>query len=179
MQLQYHSLRYLLILFFFALVILNIRISLQLYCEYSTCICTSLDPCFSMSASIGFRQYCHWLSVYRFDFWSAFRFIFLPVSVSAYITANSACICTSCYSFFSLSHCLSLNVYTSVRMYDRSFLVYMYVSWSVFLSLFLSLFMSVFDYIVTDCTYIGISLIQRFCLSLCTYVFLSVRVYYR
>ena len=34
------------------------------------------------------------------------------------------------------SHFLSLNVYTSVRIYHHLFLMYMYMSWSVFLSLF-------------------------------------------
>ena len=38
---------------------------------------------FSLSASIGFRQYCHWFSVYnKFVFWSAFRFIFLSICLS-------------------------------------------------------------------------------------------------
>ena len=46
--------------------------------------------------------------------------------------------------------------------------VYVRILIRVSLTLFLWLFMSVFGYIVTDCTYIGISLIPRFCLSLCT-----------
>ena len=72
---------------------------------HCSCICTSLDACFSvfsLNASIGFRLYCHWLSVYRFVSWSAFLSVFLFVLVSAYIAANSACICTSLYPYFSL-----------------------------------------------------------------------------
>ena len=132
---------------------------------------------FSLSASIGFWQYCHWLSVYRFVFWSAFRFVFLPVSVFAYITANSACICTSFYSFFSLSLFIFECLYQCPNV--LSFILGVYVRSLIRVSLSFSFIMSVFGYIVTDCTYIGISLIPRFCLPLCTYVFLSVRVYYQ
>ena len=128
---------------------------------------------FSLSASIGFRQYCHWLSVYnKFVFWSAFRFIFLSVSVSAYITANSACICTSLYLCFSLSltvyfwmfipeseciivhswcictyldPCFSLfffDCYVCVRLYCHWLYVYRYISYCAFLSISLYLCLS-------------------------------------
>ena len=76
---------------------------------HCTCICTSLDTCFSvfsLNDSLGFRLYCHWLSVYRFVSWSVFLSMFLFVWVFAYIAANSACICTSLYLCFPLTFCL-------------------------------------------------------------------------
>ena len=76
------------------------------------CISSSLDPHFS-------------------------SFFSLSVSIFAYIPANSTCICTSLQLPVFPAHFLSFNVYTSVRIYHHSFLMYMFVSWSVFLSLFL------------------------------------------
>ena len=106
---------------------------------HCTCICMSRDPCFSalyLNASMGFRLYFHWLSVYSSldpHFSSCFS---LSVWIFAYITANSTCICTSLQLPVFPSHFLSFSVYISVRIYHHSFLMYMYVSWSVFLSLF-------------------------------------------
>ena len=45
----------------------------------------SMWPCFSvfsLNGFIGFRLYCHWLSVYRFVSWSAFLSMFLSVCLS-------------------------------------------------------------------------------------------------
>ena len=107
-----------------------------------TRICTSLDPCLFLSSLwVPLSVFGNivndfpWIISSSFDPYFDLSFC-LSVSVFAYMTANSACICTSLYSCFSLSHCFSLNVYTRVRMYYCSFLVCMYVSWSVFLSLF-------------------------------------------
>ena len=152
---------------------------------------------FSLSASIGSWQYCHWLSVYRFVFWSAFRFVFLPVSVFAYITANSVCICTSFYSFFSLSlfifECLyqcpnvlsfilgvyvrslirvslsfSFIVYVCVRLYCHWLYVYRYISYSAFLSISLYLCLSQCPVILSViCMYVN----KRFHLSQCVTAF--------
>ena len=147
---------------------------------------------FSVNALIGFRQYCLWLSVYRSVSWSAFRFIFLSICLSIRVY-NRLILRVYVRHFTRVSLSLfSLNVYTSVRMYYRSFVVYMYVSWSVFLSLFFSdclylclailslivcifrvfvylsipLSLSVSGYI-TDCMWIGTCFDPRFSLSLC------------
>ena len=66
-----------------------------------TCICTSLDPCFSLSS------------------------LRVPLSIFGNIGTHCSCIISSSFdphfdlyfSRVSLSHCLSLNVYTSVKMY--------------------------------------------------------------
>ena len=90
----------------------------------------------------------------------------LSVSVSAYIIANSACICTSCYSFFSLSLFIFECLYQRPNV--LSFILGVYVRILSCVSLSFSLIVYVCGCIVTDCTYIGISLTPRFCLSLCT-----------
>ena len=134
---------------------------------HCTCICTSLDArfsVFSLNASIGFRLYCHWLSVYTFVSWSAFLTMFLFVSVSAYIAANFACICTSLYLCFPLTFChwictpvseyiiihswcictsfdpcfclsFSMIVYVCVRLYRHWLYLYRYVCYSAYLSI--------------------------------------------
>ena len=55
------------------------------------CICTYLDPCFSLSFSlivyVCVRLYCHWLYVYRYISYSAF------LSISLYLSfSESGCI---------------------------------------------------------------------------------------
>ena len=80
-----------------------------------TCICTSLDPCFSLSSlwmplsvfgNIVTDFPCIVLSL-DLHFYLCFS---LSVSVSAYITAKSACICTSFYGCFFLTFCLSVCI---------------------------------------------------------------------
>ena len=138
-----------------------------------TCICTSLRPYLSL--------FSLWMPLKIFSYivtdrtcivsslGSHFCLCFsLSVSVNACITANIACICTSLYPCFCLFLCL--NVYSSVRIYYHSFLVYMYVSWSVFLSLF-----SVIVYICVRLychwlygyRYVSYSASLSICLSLC------------
>ena len=84
---------------------------------------------FSLNASIGFQLYCHWSFVYSVVPWFVFLSMFLSVSVNACITSNIACIYPSLYPCFSLSF-LSLNVYSSVRIYFHSL-----DSWCIFTSL--------------------------------------------
>ena len=84
------------------------------------------------------------------------------VLVNAYITANIAYICTSLYSL-SLCFCLWMCIPVSEDIIHSWCIC---TSLNLCLSLFLWLFIFVFGYIVTDCTYIGASLIPRFCLSL-------------
>ena len=86
-----------------------------------TCVCTCLDPCFSLSSL--------WMPLSGFgkivtdcpcivSCLNPHFCLCLSVSVSAYITTNFACTLP-----VFLSHFLSLNVYTSVRKY-HSVLVY-------------------------------------------------------
>ena len=90
---------------------LSLWISLLVFGSYIvthwTCICTSLDPCFSLSSvwmllsvfgNIVIDCPCI-VSSLDLHF---YLFFSLSVWVSAYITANSACICTSIYPCFSL-----------------------------------------------------------------------------
>ena len=98
----------------------------------------------------------------------------LSVSISAYITANSACICTSLYLCFPLTFChwmcipvseyiiildvyvrllirvsvslFCMIVYVCVRLYRHWLYVYRYVSYSAYVSIPLSL--SVSGYII-------------------------------
>ena len=116
---------------------------------------------FSLNASIGFHLYCHWLFVYSVVLWFVFLSMFLSVSVNGCITANIPCICPSLYPFFCLSFCLWMCIPFTW------FLVYMYVTWSVFLSL-----------LFCDCLYLWsaiLSLIVRIyiCLLFCVFVYLS------
>ena len=100
-----------------------------------------------------------------------------------------------CIYFFSSRYLFSfsLNIRISVRQYCDTFLrLYIYVYFYVdrhpegkhrftnttgfqlhchWLSVYSWLFISVLGYIVTDCTYIGTSLIPRFCLSLSLCIF--------
>ena len=132
---------------------------------------------FSLTAPIGFQLYCHWLSVYSFISWSTFLSM-LSLSKYPRILPLISRVYVRHITRVSLS--LFLNVYASVRIYYHSVFVFIFVFWSVFLSLFfLWLFLCVFGYFVTDCMYIGISRIPRFCLSLYACDSLSVRVYYR
>ena len=142
---------------------------------HCTCICTSLDTCFSvfsLNDSLGFRLYCHWLSVYRFVSWSAFLSMFLFVWVFAYIAAvlrvyarHFTCVSLSLYclwictpvSEYIIIHswcictcldpcfCLSLSmiVYVCVRLYRHWLYVYRYVFYSAYLSISLYVFVSV------------------------------------
>ena len=88
---------------------LSLWISVLVFGGYivTHCICTSLDPCFSL--------YSLWMLLPVFGniitdcpyIVSSFAVHFYPcfslfVSLSAYITANSACICTSLYPCFSV-----------------------------------------------------------------------------
>ena len=136
-----------------------------------TRICTSLDPCLFLSSlwvplSVfgNIVNDCPWIISASFDLYFDLSFC-LSVSVFAYMTANSACICTSLYSCFSLSLFFFECLYQSPNVLLFILGVYVRILIRVSLSLFLWLFMSVFGYIVTDCTYVGISLIPLFCLS--------------
>ena len=112
---------------------------------------------FSLNASIGFHQYCHWLFVYSVVPWFVFLSMFVSVSVNA-------CICPSLYPFFSLF--VFECVFHSLDSW------YICTSLDLCFCFSFSLFIFVVGYIGTDCTYIGMSLILRFYLSfpLCFWV---------
>ena len=134
---------------------------------------------FSLNASIGFQLYCHWSFVYSVVPWFIFLSMFLSVKVNACITANITCICPSLYQCFSLSFCLWMCIPVSEYIFIHLILgVYVRLLIRVSVSPFLWLFVVVVGYIVTDCTYIGTSVILCFCLSLFSSVFLIVPVYY-
>ena len=74
---------------------------------HCTCICSSLDPCFSLSFLWMLLSFfgnivtdCPYI-VLSLDMHFCLCFS-LAVSICAYSTANSACICTSLYPCFSL-----------------------------------------------------------------------------
>ena len=74
------------------------------------------------------------------------------------------------FTCVSLSHILSLNVYSSVRIYHHSFLVRMYVYWSVFLSLFFLWFLCLCSAILSQLyvyRYISYSAFLSISLYLC------------
>ena len=101
-----------------------------------TCFYKSLDPyfsVFSLNASICFRLHCHWLSVCRFVSLLIRIFIYVSLYQSWYPRILPLSLRVYVRHFTRVSLFLSLNVYNSVSLYYHSFLVYMYVSWFVFL----------------------------------------------
>ena len=101
-----------------------------------TCFYKSLDPyfsVFSLNASICFRLHCHWLSVCRFISLLIRIFIYVSLYQSWYPRILPLSLRVYVHHFTRVSLFLSLNVYNSVSLYYHSFLVYMYVSWFVFL----------------------------------------------
>jgi len=163
---------------------LNIHISLRLYCllgrvyvrlliRFSLCLlfeCLHQFPAILLLiVRVSFR-FLICISIYGSLCVSQYPRI-LPLILRVYV-------CTSLYLCFSLTFCLWMCIPVSEYINIHSWCVC--TSLDPFFCLYFSMiFMSVFGYIVTDSTYIGISLIPRFCLSLYTSVFLSVRVYYR
>ena len=172
---------YLNILLFFALVSsLSLWITVLVFSGYTVthwaCICTSLDTCFSLcslwmplSVFGNIVTDCPWIGSSldpHFDL--SFS---LTVWVSAYITANSACICTSlfpCFSHFFLwtfilvSECIIVHSWCICTYLDPCF-------W---------LFFFIYVCVRLYCHWLSYLLFPVF-VYLSVPVFLSVRVYYR
>ena len=151
--------------YFFLSLCLWMSVSVSSYIM-THCICVYfssswyLFPC-SLNIRINVRLYCDSLYVYS----SRHLYLCFPlsVSISAYITANSACICTPLYLCFPLTFCLwmctpvseyiihswcictcldpcfclsfSMIVYVCVRLYRHWLYVYRYVCYSAYLSI--------------------------------------------
>ena len=110
---------------------------------HCTCICTSLGPCFSVSS--------FWMPLSVFGYividcpcivssldphiYLCFSF---SVSVSAYITANSVCICTSIYLCFPLMFCLWMCIPVSEYIIIHSWCICTSLDPCFYLSHFLS-----------------------------------------
>ena len=140
---------YLHILLFFALVILSLWISVLVFGGYIVThwICTSLDPCFSL--------YSLWMLLPVFGniitdcpyIVSSLAVHFYPcfslfVSLSAYITANSACICTSLYLCFHLTFCLWMCIPVSEYIIIYYWCIYIYIPLLIRVAVSLSLSLS-------------------------------------
>ena len=135
-----------------------------------TCICTSLDPCFSLSSlwmplpvfgKIVTDCPCI-VSFLDLHFYLCFS---LSVSVSAYITAKSACICTSFYGCFSLTFCLSMCIPVAECINIHSWCICTSLNPCFSLSFYVIVYICVRLYCHWLYVYIGTSLIPRFCLS--------------
>ena len=152
---------------------LNIRISLRLYwllgrvyvrllIRVSLCLlfeCLHRFPAILLLiVRVSFRLLIC-ISIYVSLYVSQYPRI-LPLILRVYV-------CTSLYLCFSLTFCLWMCIPVSEYIIIYSCCVCMSHDPCFCLS-FSMIFMSVFGYIVTDSTYIGISLIPRFCLSLYT-----------
>ena len=140
----------------------NICISVRYIVTRCTCMCTSIDPCLSVSfplnAFTNVRLYCHWLYVYSYVSWSAFVSVFLCLSQCPRILSVilRVYLCHLIHVFLSLF--VSECVYQCPAILSFILGVYVRLLIRVSHSLFLWIFPSVSDYIVIDCTCIGRSL---------------------